>query len=63
MNDELKALIQLLMPLVPSLVQTVTAIVNAAKAHADTPDAARAQLDSISATLADLKTQVASIVV
>jgi hypothetical protein len=55
------SLAALLIPLIPTLVQGILNVVNTIKSHADTPDAAKAQLDSISLQLEDLKNKVAAV--
>ena len=51
----------LLIPLIPGLIQAVIQIVNAVQSHADTSDAAKAQLAAISTQLDDVATQVAAV--
>lgn len=51
----------LLIPLIPGLVQTVLSIINAIKSHADTPEAAKAELDAIALQLDEVATRVAAV--
>lgn len=55
------SLVAILLPLIPGLVQGVLSLVDAIKNHADTPEAAKAQLEQISAQLAIVKAQVAAV--
>jgi hypothetical protein len=55
------ALAALLIPLIPGLIQSILQIVDAIRSHADTPEAAKAQLDAISAQLDSVATAVAAV--
>ena len=55
------SLAAILLPLIPGLVNSVAAIVAAIRSHADTPEAAKLQLDAIAAQLDDVATKVAAV--
>lgn len=51
-----------LIPLIPGLLQSVLQIVNTIRDQPETPDAQKAQLDAISASLDEVAGKVASVV-
>jgi len=51
----------LLIPLIPSLIQSVTQIINTIRVHPDTPAAAHADLDALSTHLQEAVTKVLAI--
>jgi hypothetical protein len=51
----------ILLPLLPGLIQGIMSIIDAIKSHADTPEAAKNQLDVISLQLADVRDRVAAV--
>ena len=51
----------ILIPLIPGLVQSVVAIVDAVSASDQTPDAIKAQLDAISNDLKDIVAKVQAV--
>lgn len=55
------SLAAILLPLIPGLVNSVGAIVQAIRGHADTPEAAKQQLADIAAQLDDVAKRVAAV--
>lgn len=55
------ALAAMLIPLIPGLIQSVMSIIDTIRDHPSTPDAAKAQLDQISAQLDDVAGQVSAV--
>ena len=55
------ALLVMLIPLIPGLIQSITQIIDAIRTHPDTPAAVKAQLDAVSAHLDQAAAKVAAV--